>query len=331
MKRRTLLAAIAAAGIARAASGEPAPRVRGRSVLLGGAPVALRGVAVGDAWIAREGRAAQDYDILARDWKANLVRISIHPFLWRADRGRALSALEGQVTSALAAGLSVIIVWHAIGWPGGTFEKPHASRFLPEDAYDSDLDLARDFWTKVADRFGDAPRVIFEIWNEPVWLDGGARDWGRDWTELRPVWEEFLALIRARSGNLLLVTGGSWASDLTGVRDAPLEGDNIGYSWHVYPGTASGDFSRLGELLDELPRSHPVFVTEWGFDPGAQGHLSGTADGFGHAFAAQFLRRYAMNWSAWCWNPDWQPPLIESDWRTPTPAGAFVRQLLEEA
>lgn len=307
---------------------EPALRLDGNQVLRGGEATRLRGVAMGDALLARAGRSDEDYAVLADVWRANVVRLSLHPYLWRARRAEAARALEAEIAAARRHGLAVIVEWHAIGWPGGAFEAPQAARRLPADAYDTDLDLAEDFWGEIAARFGGEQQVIFEIWNEPVRLEAPEGAWGADWHDLRPIWSRLLATIRRRAGNLVLATGGAWASDLTGVRDAPLDDPMVGYAWHVYPGTAGGSPDRLAALLDALPRTRSVFVTEWGFEPAPAGHLQGSADGFGRMLAERFLDRFALNWTAWCWQPDWRPPLIAPNWRTPTEAGAFVRALL---
>ena len=57
--------------------------VSGRDLLFDGKPIRLRGVAVGDPIHGREGRSASDYEVIAKDWKANVVRIAVHPLYWR--------------------------------------------------------------------------------------------------------------------------------------------------------------------------------------------------------------------------------------------------------
>lgn len=288
-----------------------------------------RGVAVGDALLARDGRPAADYVVLARDWNATVVRLSMHPGVWLADRRLAMAGLEHQVTQARIAGLSVVIDWHPIGWPDGPEEHADPSWGMPERSYATDLELAHQFWAQVSARYSDDDEVLFEIWNEPVRLDrrGGASAPGRDWADLRPIWLDLTATVRRNAGNRLIASGGRWASDLTGVRSDPLPDARTGYSWHVYPGTGDRDPDRMEALLDGLPEERAVFVTEWGFG-GRADHLRGTSADFGATFARRFLNRHDLAWTSWCWHPTWEPRLIEPDWRTPTEAGAFVRDLL---
>lgn len=288
-----------------------------------------RGVALGDAVLARHGRPASDYEILAREWKADIVRLSLHPGVWLLDSRKALAAVETQAAQARAAGLAVIIDWHPIGWPDGPEEHADPSWGMPERSYASDLKLAQEFWRQVSARFSDDDEVIFEIWNEPVRLDrrGGSSAPGHDWSELRPIWLELCHTIRANADNRLIVAGGRWASDLTGIRTDPLPDRRTGYSWHVYPGSGGGNLDRLETLLDGLAQEQSVFVSEWGFGGRAQ-HLRGTAEDFGNRFARRFLDGHMLAWTSWCWHPTWEPSLIEADWRTPTPAGHFIKKLL---
>jgi len=288
-----------------------------------------RGVAVGDAVLARHDRPASDYLVLARDWNASIVRLSLHPGVWLMDPRLALAILEQQVAQARIAGLAVIIDWHPIGWPDGPEEHADPSWGMPERSYATDLELAHDFWRQVSARYADDDEVIFEVWNEPVRLDrgDGSSPAGRDWAELRPVWIELCATIRHNADNRLIVSGGRWASDLTGIRENPLPDARTGYSWHVYPGSGDRNPERLEALLDDLPQEQSVFVSEWGFG-GRAPHLRGTSADFGDMFARRFLGQNDLAWTSWCWHPTWEPSLIEADWRTPTPAGGFVRDLL---
>ncbi len=104
--------------------------------------VQLRGVAVGDPLLVRALRPVSDYDRLAGEWGVNVVRLSVHPGVWRAERDRMMALLDRDVRAATNRGLTVIIDWHSIGWPGGNFEKPQPSWGLPPDAFDADIDLA---------------------------------------------------------------------------------------------------------------------------------------------------------------------------------------------
>jgi hypothetical protein len=304
--------------------------IDGHRLTRNGQDVILRGVAMGDPMLARQDRPLSDYRFLVEEWGVNTVRISVHPGLWRREPEAVLRALKAEIGAARQQSALVIVDWHAIGWPGQSAFVPPPEWNLPSNIYDCDLALAREFWLQISLEFGRDEGVVFELWNEPVRLPVavGTR-WarGEDWRELRPIYEELVRELRAHAPNLVLLSGGHWASDLTGIAEQPLSDPRTAYSWHVYPGTAGGDKAKMEVLLDGLSKVRPVVVTEWGFG-GGEPHLIGDAQGFGETFARDFLARHKLHWTAWCWHPSWQPSLITEDWRTPTPFGRYVQHLL---
>jgi endoglucanase len=320
--RRALLDA-AFAGVVVPLGSEPARaaggllQARGSKFFYDGRPVRLRGVAVGDPLLGRRDRPVDDFRILARTWRCNVVRISVHPAAWRDSRVAALGALERDVAAALANRMWVVVDWHAIGWPDG---------YSPDPLYDTDWNLAISFWSAVVRRFGADGRIAFELWNEPRFdLDAfGAPPTGH-WPMLKMRYRELLAIVRGRSRNLVLLGGDRWTHDLRGIASDPAEGANLAYTWHVYAGQDDNDPVRWAKQLDNLDQAHPVLVTEWGFCRTCEGdHFQGTPEGFGRPFMRTFLNGRAMSWIAWIWHPDWRPSLIEADWRTPTEFGRFV-------
>jgi hypothetical protein len=315
-------------------SGTAAPaqlHVDGTNLAYGGAKIVLRGVAVGDALLAREGRPASDYHIIATNWNANVVRIGLHPSVWKyRDHPGVLGELERQVKAALGAEMFVIIDWHTIGWPDGYFEKPGADWDDPPDLYDSNFGLAKSFWEAVAKRFGADPRVIFELWNEPVFAEhqkGKAS--AQEWEELKPYWLTLTTTIRAHSGNLIVATGGQWAYQLAGIKAHLLPDANTAYAWHVYAGHDDDDEAKWAAALDELQRVRPVLVTEWGFQRDTKEHFRGTPETFANKFVRDFLDGRQLHSTAWCWHPEWTPNLLQRDWETPTEFGSFVLKYLK--
>jgi len=176
----------------------PGLSVNGNQLLLDGHPVTLRGVAVGDPTLARQGRPLSDYERIAHDWQAALVRIDVHPSLWKhGNHEQVLRTLSDNLKAAEQQGLCVIIDWHVIGWPNGYYEPPQSSwDDDPRDLYDSGFALAKDFWTTIATHYGNDRRVMFELWNEPV----RQRDYGDDppaaWDKLRPWMQQLVDAIR---------------------------------------------------------------------------------------------------------------------------------------
>lgn len=303
-------------------------QVSGNKIRYKGNEIQLQGVALGDPLLTRKDRPAEDYHFLAQDWHANAVRFSIHPSTWR-DYGRVnvLAALEAEINRATEAGLFVILAWHAIGAPYGYYQA--APEGMPPDAYDSDFELARDFWKHASQRFARNGRVVFELWNEPVFSENETPV-EPQWARLKPHWEELTALIREQGAkNLLLATGSQWSYDLRGIKNNLLADGNTAYAWHIYAGIDNDSPTLFAAKLDGLDEVKPVVVTEWGFDPLNAKH-QGTADSFGYNFRTYFLQGRKLHHLAWCWHPVWTPRMLEADWRTPTAFGFFVKETLWE-
>ncbi len=302
--------------------------VRGPELIYRGRPILLQGVAVGDAIMAREGKPASDYTRIARGWNANVVRLDIHPSVWKhQDRATVRKKLRFEVETALAAGLFVIIDWHPIGWPDG-YSEPNRWGGDP-DLYDPDFQLAQSFWRAMAADYGRDGRILFELWNEPV-READFSDNVPRWTELRPYFQRLVDLIRrAGARNVLIATGNQWAYNLRGIAEQPLRGRDIAYAWHVYAGASENDHHQWAANLAELQRRYPVFVTEWGFQRRTKEHYRGTPQDFGLPFRAAFLNGRRLHFTAWCWSDDWTPAMLRADRHTPTEFGRFVQETLQ--
>ena len=336
--RRGVVTGAAASGVAAwlparsDASGAPATfEVSGPELRWGAAPVRLTGVAVGDPLYIRKDRPTSDYGVIAADWRANVVRISLHPGHWRASPGPALERLGREVAAARAAGLFVILDWHVIGFPGLYRAPVDPSWGLPPDAYDPDLVLAAAFWSEAARSFGRDPGVIFELWNEPV---ADPRLWvstGQHWPMLKQTWLRLFEVIRRHSEAVVLASGGRWANDLVGVARDPIDDPRVAYAWHCYPREAREAPGGWAASLDGLPCSRPVVATEWGFCSDCVPDLRGSADDFGVPFARDVLDRLGLHSTAWSWSAGATPAMLQPDWRTPNAYGRFVRGYLAHA
>ncbi|PYN40358.1 MAG: hypothetical protein DME00_34645 [Candidatus Rokuibacteriota bacterium] len=305
--------------------------VHGRELLFNGKPIRLRGVAVGDPIHGREGRSASDYEVIAKDWKANVVRIAVHPLYWRTQsHDKVLTRLAEDVDAALRNGLFVIIEYKVIGWPDGHFEVPTWGG--PKHFYDSDFKLATSFWDAVsAARWAKDGRVMFELWNEAIF---GKEDWqpqvGQKWAALEPFHAKLLQVVRKHGDNVVIVSSNRWSYLLTGIRKDLLKGKNVAYAWHVYAGHGKNDPRQWADALDDLQTVAPVIVTEWGFQKDTDRHYKGGPDDFGIPFVRDFLEAKGLHSTAWCWHPVLGPSMLEKDWRTPTEFGRFIREYLRE-
>lgn len=304
--------------------------IEGNRLLAGGEPVRLIGVAVGDPLFVRADRTTADFRVLATDWRANVVRISLHPAQWRNQRAASLAGLARDIGAARAQGLWVILDWHAIGAPGGWYDKPGADWGLPMDIYRSDLATAADFWREMSKRYGADPGVVFELWNEPAVDPDIYWSTGKFWPQLKRDWLELIAVIRQHSEAIILASSARFAHDLIGVKANLIADPRVAYAWHCYPDEDKGKPGRWHASLDGLPAVKPVVVTEWGFCRPCEGGLSDTPDGFGRPFVEQVLERYKLHSTAWCYSPGAAPQMLEADGR-PSEFGAFVKHQIATA
>ncbi len=300
--------------------------VKGNAFVENGQPVVLRGIAMGD--VVDLPGDANPYPEIAHEWHANVVRLSIHPGNWRDRKDHARKTLKRHVELARAAGLYVIIDYHVIGFPDG-YALQYFDVTQPDtktDFYESRFSLAMDFWMTAALDFKD-PAILFELWNEPI--SNTEEEEGGDlgyWEKYRPHWRVLTDAIRANgNSNVMLVAPPLWAFNLRGVKEALLPDQNTAYTWHVYGGVPPEEWT---DALDDLDRAKPVVVTEWGFEPDAQQHWSGTAGEFGAPFTALMDER-GLSSTAWCWNPNYGPSLRRPNGKL-TVWGTFAKEYLKK-
>jgi len=332
LSRRLLLqgAGAAAASLCGPALAKaPGLEIRGHQLLSGGQPARLVGVAVGDPVFVRKGRKLDDYGVIAREWKANVVRISVHPTHWRNQRDGMIAALAADIGAARAAGLYVILDWHPIGFPGGFTLRPDPAWGLPQDAYESDLPLATSFWSEMASQYGRDPGMIFELWNEPIVDDTLYVSTGQHWPQLKQAWLVLIAAIRKHSEAIVLASGDRFAHDLKHVAKDLIDDPRVAYAWHCYPEMDKGQPNRWPATLDGLPAVKPVFATEWGFDRDDTISVRGTPADFGKPFTQTVLDRYQMHSTAWVWSSQAGPRMFDEN-GVDTEFGRFVRGYLRD-
>lgn len=303
----------------------------GNQLVNRGRAIRLRGAGIGDPFLNHGYQPPPDYETLRRNWNANAVRISIHPYVWRqaslfGGRDRVIEWMHTEIDNAITAGHFVVLDWHVTGWPDG-FARP-SDPGEPPGLHDSNFNLACDFWNQVSIAFGKNGAVAFEVWNEPV---GGPNDWmpkPEDWKQLHPYWEKLISIIRSHSDNLIILAGGSWAYSLKGIREMPPTDPNVAFSWHVYAGKENNEESRWAAAFDDLSRDYPVIVSEWGFSENGAPYYRGGVSDFGAKFASSWLEGRGLHWMAWCFNDEIGPQMLQHDRQTPTPFGNFVKTLL---
>jgi len=228
----------------------------------------------------------------AASWGSNVVRLPITPSQWlsRTDQER-WDLLEQSVQWAADYGMQVIIDWHSIG-------SLVTGHFEGGDGVSTQAQF-NDFWTGVANRYKNDPRVImYEIFNEPVHSDTGWISTESDWIAQRNWANNVVSMIRnIDTVTPIGVAGMNWAGDLQYIGTHPVSGSGIVYIVHPYSFVGSYD-SNFGYLT----ANYPVFATEIGFDndPNSiyrENRYSGPTR-YREGIDA-YIRAKGIHWTAW--------------------------------
>jgi endoglucanase len=239
-----------------------------------GTPVQLRGMStMGLQW---SGEIVNDaaFAALAKDWKADVVRLAMYV----GEGGYAAHPEIKQlvwkgVDLAIKYGMYAIIDWHVLT-PGNPTDPVYGG--------------AQAFFDEASKKYAKVPNVLYEIMNEP----NGQLSWAAD---LKPYAENMVATIRANDvDNVILIGSGTWSQDVDMAAADPVQGKNLMYTFHFYPGS-HGEALRA-KVQTALDSGAAVFCSEWG-----------TTDhtGAGKLYLSEaetwleFLDRHQISWTNW--------------------------------
>ena len=172
---------------------------------------------------------------LKQEWNCTVVRaaMGVEPDgAYLNNPEKAIACVTAVADEAIKNNMYVIIDWHSHG---------------------IHTEEAKEFFTKMANRYKDSPYVIYEIFNEPV---------EDSWETVKTYSEEVIRAIRAiDADNVILVGTPHWDQDVHLAADNPIAGyKNIMYTLHFYAAT-HGQYLR--ERADyALSRGLPLFVSE---------------------------------------------------------------------
>ncbi|MBI5478671.1 MAG: glycoside hydrolase family 5 protein [Deltaproteobacteria bacterium] len=149
---------------------------------------------------------------LVDDWKVEIVRASMgiesggYLTTPATERARVVTVVD----EAIARGIYVIIDWHDHNAPA------HVSE-------------SRAFFTDMAQRYGQYPNVIYEIFNEPE---------GETWAEIKAYAQDIVGAIRAENPDNIVVVGTpNWSQQVDQAAADPVPGTNLAYTLHFYAAT----------------------------------------------------------------------------------------------
>ncbi len=245
---------------------------------------------------------------LRDDWKCTVVRAAM-----AVDYGGYLENPQQEqikimqvIDAAIELGIYVIVDWH-------------------DHEAEKHLDRAKTFFRSMANKYGQYPNLIYEIYNEPLQVS---------WPDVvKPYAEAVIEEIRnIDPDNLILVGSTDWSQALDQVAKDPVKMENIAYSLHFYAGT-HGQWLR-DKAQVALDSGLAVFVNEWGLS-------EASGDGtLGYAEAALWMQFMDSNKISWCnWSigdRDESSAALKSgadsagNWENLdlTPSGLYVREAI---
>ena len=184
---------------------------------------------------------------LRNNWGINVIRLAMYTSDYNGycvageDVQNTLKDnIDAAVEAATENDMYVIIDWHILNDSNPNEYKAQAIQFFGE----------------MVRKYEDNENVIYEICNEP--------NGDTTWEDICNYANEVIPVIRnVDSDAVILVGTPNWSSDLDSVMEAPLDYDNIMYTYHFYAGTHKS--SARNTLTDALDEGLPVFISEYGF------------------------------------------------------------------
>lgn len=222
-----------------------------------GTPVQVKGMSLfWSIWYGEKFWNSGAVNKLVDDWDIELIRAPMsvennqgwdYGYLHANGREKQLAFVDEVVQTAIARDIYVLIDYHS-----------HYADKNPEAAV--------EFFSTVAQKYGQYDNVIFEIYNEPA---------EASWEEVKPYAEQVIDAIRQYSDNLIVVGTEFWSQYVDIASLSPVNDDNTAYVFHFYAG---GDIDKFQQRIhDAINNGIALFASEWG-NIYADGELEGQSN-----------------------------------------------------
>jgi endoglucanase len=238
-----------------------------------GNPVAVAGVShFWSQWDGAPYYTRETVDWLVQDWNVTLARaaLGIHhgPLGYQQQPAQEMAKVIAVVDAAIANDIYVLIDWH-----------DHHAEDHPEDAV--------AFFSRMAQRYGDQPHVIYEIYNEPLKVS-----WSNT---IKPYAERVIAAIRQHDpDNLIIVGTPYWSQRVDEAAADPIDDPNVAYTLHFYAGTHKAELRQRAQTA--LDDGIALMVTEWG---SVNANGDGAIDHESVAEWMEFIQANELSHAAW--------------------------------
>jgi len=248
--------------------------------------------------------------ILAAGWKVNFIRLHMDPY-WSNIPGASVTG-ENDISAFSfdrfkTALDSVFIPMAEYAISKGLYVIMRPPGVCPDtisvgDAYNKYLVKV---WGYVAQqpKLKNNPNIMFELANEPVNILGPDGIYGvgtqGDFDNLKKFFQAVVDTIRASADNILWVPGLGYQALYQGYAVNPIEGENIGYAVHMYPGwfNSGQGYANFQKGWDNqikpVANFAPIVVTEMDWAPAKYNSSWGkdsTGTAGGNGFGANFKK-----------------------------------------
>ena len=234
-----------------------------------GKPVTLRGVSLGWHNLWPRFYNAQCVETLKKDWHCSVVRAAMGIMIednYLENPDYAMQCMTAVIEAAIKQNVYVIIDWHS---------------------HEMKTQEAKEFFGRMAQKYGKHPHVIYEIFNEPV---------EDTWAALKDYATEVISEIRRYDpDNIVLVGCPHWDQDIHLVAESPLTGfTNVMYTVHFYAATHGDHLRKRTE--DAVKKGLPIFVSESG---ATEASGDGRIDPDSEEEWIQMCERLGISWVCW--------------------------------
>jgi aryl-phospho-beta-D-glucosidase BglC (GH1 family) len=208
------------------------------------------------------------------NWNITLYRaaMGVEPEgAYLSDPDRALSQLRQVVHNAIDLGVYVLIDWHD---------------------HNAHLNQAKsaEFFSKIAEEFGQFPHVLYETFNEPEQIE-----WA---SQIKPYHEAVVPAIRAKDPDNVIILGTrQWSQRVDEAAASPVSGTNLMYTVHFY--ACDHQDQQRSEAQTAYDAGLALFVTEWGATPADGGASNPTVCADAAQAWHDWMNERSISWAAW--------------------------------
>lgn len=235
-----------------------------------GRQVQLRGVSMGWHCLWPRFYTSSTVEKLASDWGADIVRcavgVGLNDICLDKRPELAYAVVDSIMKGAVDNGVYALIDFHS-----------HANN----------LELAKEFFSVVTERYGHLPNLLLEVWNEPTEVE---------WDETKLYAEEIIPIIRRNAPDaIVVVPTPRWDQYVDKAAANPIVSQtNIAYALHFYAATHTDWLRRRAQ--EAVDSGLPVFISECA----AMEHTGdGKIDALSWNEWMDFADRNGISWIAW--------------------------------